>query len=291
MANLKEIKRRIGSVKNNQKTTRAMKMVSAAKLRRAQEAILNARPYAQKIRSLVQRIAGTHRVDSALFGHGENVEKVLVVVLTSDKGLCGSFNASVGKEVVNYYTENKDKQEMDFVFIGRRGADYCKMRGVPVKETILNLAKEASYAYASTLSAKLLNSYLHEGYDQVRFVYNEFKSAISTILKNETVIPVEVSENAWEETEKDYAKDFIFEPGLEDILEELLQRNINVQIYRCLLDSLASEHGSRMNAMENATKNAGDMIRSLTLHYNNARQAAITTELTEITSGAEALNA
>ena len=290
MPSLKDIRRRIGSVKNTRQTTRAMKMVSAAKLRRAQDGIINARPYSRKIAMVVKRIAGTQRVESPLFGLDYENKKELLVIVTSDKGLCGGFNANVSKLALQYYNENKNKHQIDVIYVGRKGGEFLRRRGLPKEgEVVLNLAKEANYNYAAKFSQKLLNAYLNEGYSTVTMVYNEFKSAIAQKPTVEQILPIDMNNDAWSATENDFAKDFIFEPNLEVILEQLLERHINVQVYRCFLESLASEHGARMNSMENATKNAGDIIKRLTLTYNNARQAAITKELIEIVSGAQAL--
>ncbi len=289
MPSLKDIRRRIGSVKNTRQTTRAMKMVSAAKLRRAQDDIINARPYARKIAMVAKRIASTANVENVLFGVEHESFKELVVVLTSDKGLCGGFNSSVSKLALQYYNQNKDKHQMDVIYIGRKGAEYLRRRGLPTGEVVLNLAKEASYDYSAKFAERLLNSYLNESYSKVTIIYNEFKSAIAQKPTVEQLLPIDMNEDAWSATENLFSKDFIFEPSLEVILDQLLKRHINVQVYRCMLESLASEHGARMNSMENATKNAGDIIKRLTLTYNNARQAAITKELIEIVSGAQAL--
>ena len=295
MANLKEIRSRIQSTKNTQQITRAMKMVSAAKLKKAQDNIQNSRPYAKKVLSVISDIATTQRVEHPLLQPRDDAKSVLVVVITSDRGLCGAFNAGVSKFTHQYYMDNKEKYEkMDFLFVGTKGQDFMKRRheDLSVVDTVLNLAKEISYDMAASLAKRLIAQFEEGEYDEIRLVYNEFKSAISQIVVSERLFPVDLSENSFDsqEGEQEYAKDFIFEPAPEEMIEDLLKKHFTIQVYRCLSESVASEHGARMSAMENATNNAGDRIRSLTLTYNNLRQASITTELIEITSGAEALN-
>ncbi len=289
---LKDIRARIGSVKNTQQITKAMKMVAAAKLRRAQDSIINLRPYAQGIHGMIANIAVTHRVSHFLLQQIDQPKKVLLVVLTSDRGLCGSFNSSVTRYAENYYKTNLEKYEkLDLLFVGRKAADYFRLRGhAAPKEVIINLAKDISYKMAANLAEKLMKSYIDGGYDEIRLIYNEFKSAITQDLVSEKLLPVDLSSAALNATKDNrFSKDLIFEPSPEAIVEELLHKHFAVQIYRAMSESIASEHAARMTAMENATNNAREMIRSLTLTYNKLRQAAITTELTEICSGAEAL--
>ena len=292
MANTKDLRIKIDSTRKTQQTTRAMKMVSAAKLRRAQHAIVNSRPYARKMDAVISHISKTQNVTHPLLLVPETTKRLLLVVLTSDRGLCGAFNSNVIRFSDRYYSEMKSKYEkIDIFCFGRRGGDHFRRRGVEPIETVVNLAKDIDYGLAADVADRLLNWYLTGEYDEVRFVFNEFKSALSQRVVAETLIPIRPEERQAEETEMPVSPDIIFEPGPEAILEQLLKRNFAIQVYRCLQESIASEHGARMNAMENATKNAGEMIRNLTLKMNKIRQAAITTELIEITSGAEALNA
>ncbi|MCB0392374.1 MAG: ATP synthase F1 subunit gamma [Bdellovibrionales bacterium] len=289
---LKEIRARISSVKNTQQITKAMKMVSAAKLRRAQDNIINLRPYAKGVLGLIADIAVTHRVNHPLLQPKSHPQKVLAVVITSDRGLCGSFNSSVSKFVEAYYKENKDKYEqLDFLYVGRKGAEYLKNRGLPKPiDVILNLAREISYTMAANVAERLMTAFTSGGYDEIQFVYNEFKSAISQDRVTETLLPIDLSHSSLlNENDQKFSKDLIFEPSPEEIVEELLHKHFAVQVYRIMCESVAGEHAARMTAMENATNNANDMVRNLTLTYNKLRQAAITTELMEITSGAEAL--
>jgi len=292
MANLKDIRLRIDSVKNTQQITRAMKMVSAAKLRRAQNSIVNLRPYAKKLLSVIADIALTRRVHHPLLSSSSNPKKILLVVLTSDRGLCAGFNANINKFALRFFNENKNKYEkMDFLFIGRKAVDFFRARKIEGKDSIYNLAREVSYTLASKVADRLMDAYSDGGYDAVFLIYNEFKSAISQEVVCETLLPVDLSKTSFvgEGAKARFSQDLIFEPAPERMLEDLLRRHFAVQVYRCMSESVAAEHGARMTSMENATKNAGEMISNLTLTYNKLRQASITTELIEITSGAEAL--
>lgn len=292
MANLKDIRTRIGSVKNTQQITRAMKMVSAAKLRRAQQNIVNLRPYAHKLLQVISDITVTHRVQHPLLSASSTPKKVLMVVLTSDRGLCGGFNSNIGKFALNFYNQNKAKYEkLDLFFIGTKGRDYFRFRGVTSTEVMANLSKEVSFTLAAKVSDRLMEDFAEGGYDAVYIIYNEFKSAISQQVVCETLLPVDLSKGTLDKgvDGSKFSVDMIFEPKPEDMIDELLKRHFATQVYRCMCESVAAEHGARMTSMENATKNAGEMISKLTLSYNKMRQASITTELTEITSGAEAL--
>jgi F-type H+-transporting ATPase subunit gamma len=294
MPSLKDIRTRIESTKNTQQITRAMKMVSAAKLRRAQHNIINLRPYARTILSVIADIAATHRVEHPLLTVTVDPKKILLVVVTSDRGLCGAFNTNVNRFAEDFYKQNKEKYEtIDFLFVGRKAVDYFRKRHIKPTDTLLNLAKDVSYHLAAGVADKLMNAYRQGDYDEVRLVYNEFKSAIQQNVVSEALLPVDIkgassfggSENIA------FPKDMIFEPAPSEIIDELLRKHFAVQVYRCMSESVAAEHAARMTSMENATKNAADMIRNLTLTYNKVRQASITTELIEITSGAEALKA
>lgn len=290
MANLQDIRRKINSTKKTQQTTRAMKVVSAAKLKRAQERITQARPYAYRISEVIHKLAKSKTLEHPLLGHSEEKAlepgKMLMVVLTSDRGLCGGFNNSVIRHASQVFDANKSKYEkIDFLFIGRKGADFFKkQKNVEPVEVILNLVNDIGYKMAAEISENLMQYFLKGQYSEVRLVYNEFKSAISQEVRDEVLLPLRSADD-----ESDENIDFIFEPNAYEILDQLLTKHFAVQVYRCLQESIASEHGSRMSAMENATRNAGEIINQMTLTYNKIRQAAITTELIEITSGAEAL--
>ena len=297
MPSLKDIRLRIDSTKNTQQITKAMKMVSAAKLRRAQQNVVNMRPYAQGLMTVIADVATTQAVDHPLLARGSEIDerqkKVLLVVVTSDRGLCGAFNTNVSKFAERYLRENESKSaKIDMIMIGRRGADYFRRRGKTSVETILNLAKDISHTLASKISKRIVEMYQAGDYDEVRFIYNEFVSAIQQTVICETILPIDVEKAATlNKGSGGFPAELIYEPEPAKIVEQLIWKHFDIQVYRCLSESIAAEHGARMTSMENATKNAGEMIRNLTLTYNKARQAAITTELIEITSGAEALKA
>jgi F-type H+-transporting ATPase subunit gamma len=292
MANTKDIRQRIASVKNTQQITRAMKMVSAAKLRRAQQNIVNLRPYARKLLEVIADIALSRQVSHPLLSTNTQVKKVLLVVLTSDRGLCGGFNANINRFAYRFYLDNRSKYEqMDFLFIGRKAVDFFKARKIEGKDAIFNLAREVSFRLAAKVADQLVEDYSDGGYDAVFMVYNEFKSAIAQNVVCEQLLPVDTAKTSFvkDSVKSKFSQDMLFEPAPEVMLDELLNHHFALQVYRCMSESVAAEHGARMTAMENATKNAGEMISKLTLTYNKVRQASITTELIEITSGAEAL--
>lgn len=292
MASLKDIRIRIESTKNTQQITKAMKLVSAAKLRKAQHQIQNMRPYAQTLLRVISDIAMTERVTHPLMAPRVEVKKVLLVVVSSDRGLCGGFNANIIKFTDQFIKNNKDKYEaMDLIFVGRRAADFFLRRKFVAKETIQKLDKDISYSLASHTAEKLMKAYLDGEYDEIKIVYNEFKSAISQKVVCETLLPVDMSQQTFAQqgAAAPFAMDMIYEPAPTEIIDQLLVKHFSVQVYRCMAESVASEHGARMTAMENATNNAKEVLNKLTLTYNKARQEKITTELIEIVSGAEAL--
>jgi F-type H+-transporting ATPase subunit gamma len=294
MASLKDIRAQIGSTKNTQQITKAMKLVSAAKLRRAQNNIVNMRPYALTLRKVIADIAVTNKVSHPLMEAKEQVKSVLLVVISSDRGLCGAFNSNINKFAENYYNENKTKLEkIDFLFVGRKAHDYFARRGIKPVDYITKLDKDISYELAAKVAGRVMTDYLEGHYDEVRIVYNEFKSAISQQVVCETILPIDMGLSAFnkEQTNQagNFSVDMIFEPAPEQIIKELLEKHFDLQVYRTMSESVAGEHGARMSAMENATNNARDMINKLTLTYNKLRQEKITTELIEIVSGAEAL--
>lgn len=293
MPSLKDIRVRIESTKNTQQITRAMKLVSAAKLRKAQQQIVNMRPYAKSLLNVISNIASTGRVGHELITPKEEVTKILVFVVSSDRGLCGGFNAQVSKFTETFLAESKAKYEkVDVIFIGKRAADYFGRRQFKGLETITRLDKDISYDFSAKMADRVMNYFLTGEYDEVRVIYNEFKSAISQKVVCETLIPVDVSKETLSsstEGPSGFSMDLIFEPEPEKIMDALLVKHFSVQVYRCLAESVAAEHGARMTAMENATNNAKEVLNKLTLTYNKARQEKITTELIEIVSGAEAL--
>lgn len=293
MASLKDIRARIESTKNTQQITKAMKLVSAAKLRKAQNNIVNLRPYALTLRKVIADIAVTNKVSHPLMEKKEQVKNVLLVVITSDRGLCGAFNSNINKFTENYIAENKSKLEkIDFIFVGRKGHDYFAKRDIKAVDYITKLDKDISYELAAKIASRVMEDYLQGNYDEVRIVHNQFNSAISQSVVCETILPIDMglsTFNAESEKATGFSVDMIFEPAPEKIIKELLEKHFDLQVYRCMSESVAGEHGARMSAMENATNNARDMINKLTLTYNKLRQEKITTELTEIVSGAEAL--
>ncbi|MBN8535616.1 MAG: ATP synthase F1 subunit gamma [Deltaproteobacteria bacterium] len=292
MGSLKDIRAQIESTKNTQQITKAMKLVSASKLRKAQHNIVNMRPYALSLRRVISDISVTQKISHPLMQKKENPKKILLVVLTSDRGLCGAFNTNINKYAEKYFKENNSQLEkIDFFFIGKRGVDHFNKRSIKPIDFIVKLDKDISYDLAAHVADKLLKQYLSGEYHEIRLVYNEFKSAISQNVVCETLIPIDVSLSSFndEKNIQKFSKDLIFEPSAKEIIEELLVKHFDLQIYRCMSESVAAEHGARMTAMENASNNAKEMIAKLSLTYNKLRQEKITTELIEIVSGAEAL--
>jgi F-type H+-transporting ATPase subunit gamma len=286
MANLKAIKKRIVSVKNTSKITKAMKMVSAAKLRRAQENVVAARPYAKKLGEVLGRLTAILDADSSPLQQKREVKNALLVVVTSDRGLCGGFNTNLCKAAERFAREHKDEYpSLSVMTIGRKGYEYLKNRQKIYKNQPGVFAK-LSYQTAAFLAGEVIDGFLAEEYDEVFLIYNAFRSVMAQDITLERLLPV--APPAAEPTEE-LPPVYIYEPDKEALLKELLPKNVEVQIFRALLESNASEHGARMTAMDSATKNANEMIGKLTLQYNRARQAAITTELIEIISGAESL--
>jgi F-type H+-transporting ATPase subunit gamma len=290
---LKDIRIRIESTKNTQQITKAMKLVSAAKLRKAQHQIVNMRPYAHSLLKIIANTAVTSRVDHPLMSPKPEVKKLLLMVISSDRGLCGGFNAQINKFTDNFLKTNKGKYEtVDILFIGRRASDFFARKKIAALETITRLDKDISYSLASKMAEQAMRYYLDGHYDEIGLIYNEFKSAISQKVVFETLLPVDLQKQTLSATEghtAGFALDMIFEPRLEKIIDQLLVKHFSVQVYRCMAESIAAEHGARMTAMENATNNAREVLNKLTLTYNKLRQEKITTELIEIVSGAEAL--
>lgn len=293
MPSLKDIRSRIDSTKNTQKITSALKLVSAAKLRRAQTNIVNLRPYAKSLLTLISDISETQKVEHPLLKQKPNPKSILLLVIASDRGLCGAFNSSIAKFTEKVIAEKKDQYEkMDFIFVGRRVKDYFARRNVEPVDYITGLDKDISYTLAARIAKRTMMDFREGNYDEIQVVYNEFKSAISQQVVCERLLPIDTNlVNSFDSQKNHYfAKDLIFEPKPELIIDQLLEKHFAVQIYRCMSESVASEHGARMTSMENSTKNAGELIRNLTTNYNKLRQASITKELIEITTGAEALN-
>ncbi len=296
MSGLKAIKKRIGSVKNTQKITRAMKMVAAARLRKAQQRITELRPYAIKTAEMLGSVAS--RVDDSEEVHPlltkREEKKVILVVITSDRGLAGAFNASICKQALTMWQQMEaDGKEVSFVTAGRKGGDFLKRRGATIIKDFEGIFDGLDSVKAGELGRYLVDLYTGNECDSAYLLYNEFRSAINQIVRSEAMLPVSTQGHDGAESSEaegtEGASDFIYEPDRDGLLERLLPMYVETQCFRALLESVASEHGARMTAMDNATRNASDMIDKLTLQYNRARQAAITTELMEIIGGAEAL--
>ncbi len=288
MASGKDLKRRITSVKSTQQITKAMKMVAAARLRRAQEAIVRARPFALAIRNVVENLVANEEVrEHHPLLTKRDVKKVNVILITSDRGLTGGFNTNLVKKAEQMYRAEASKYEVfTFTCIGKKGYEYLKLRKIPVHEYLVDFQKGMNFARVQLQADKMIESYKDGEFDEIRVIFSEFKSAISQVPLAETLLPIVLTEG---EKAPVGQSDFLFEPARGEILSELLPRYFKTKLYRALLESTASNYGAQMGAMENATKNAGEMIRKLTQEFNRVRQAGITKELLEIVSGAEAL--
>lgn len=294
MANLKEVRTRISSVKSTRQITSAMKMVSAAKLRRAQDKIVKLRPYAGKLHELIAGISSGVGEEGNRSPYAVEREpgKVLIVVITSNRGLCGAFNSNVIKETVRVINENYPEQKKSgnlwLMTVGKKGNDYFKKRDYRIYEDHGYIFDDLTFDTASRLSESLMEMFIDSEFDRIDLVYNQFRNAAVQDLRHKRFLPVEkldVETTGMENTNFDY----IFEPSQDEILLELIPKSLKVQFYSALLDSYVAEHGARMTAMHMATDNATEMINTLTLDYNKARQAAITSQILEVVSGAEAL--
>jgi len=286
MANLKVIKRRIQSVKNTQQITKAMKLVAASKLRRAQLAILEARPYAIKMMDVLHHLAARCNSDMHPLLEVREENRTLYLIITSDKGLCGGFNGSIIRKTAQYLKDNA-QNENSLIVAGKKGNDIFQNRPVKILQDIVGWTKDFDYMKAQEIGETLTELFIKKEVDRVFMVYNEFKSVMQQEVVVEQLLPV-VPETL-EKKDGSFVVDYIYEPSEEAILDTLLKRYMTVEVYRAFLESSASEHGARMTAMDSASRNAGEMIDGLTLTYNKARQAYITKELIEIVNGAEAL--
>ncbi|ABG57476.1 ATP synthase F1 subunit gamma [Cytophaga hutchinsonii] len=294
MPSLKEVRNRIASVNSTQQITKAMKMVSAAKLRRAQDRAMKIRPYAEKLNGILQNIAASLE-DGAdnVYAEERELKRLLIVVVTSDRGLAGAFNANIVKAanalIEEKYSNLYQANKVDFICIGKKGAEAITKRGESANLEYQGLFQNLSFDTARGASEYVMNAYLTGKYDRVEVIYNEFKNVATQIIRTEQFLPIKgqaLSAVKHSATEVDY----IFEPSKEEIVKELIPKSLKVQFYKYLLESNASEHGARMTAMDKATENAKEMLKALKLTYNRSRQAAITKEILEIVGGAEALN-
>jgi F-type H+-transporting ATPase subunit gamma len=291
MANLKEVRNRIASVSSTQQITKAMKMVSAAKLKRATNAIVQLRPYANKLKDLLANLSASLEDGASPYLQQREPVRVLVVVVSSNRGLAGAFNANVIKTANNLIAEKYSEQlragNVSIVAIGKKSQEFFERRKYNVIGNNNDLYHDLNFVNASKITESIMKGFIDGNYDRVELVYNHFRNAAVQYLVVEQLLPVPKPDK--KDAVKTANVDYILEPSQEEIVEQLIPKNIKIQLYRAVLDSNASEHGARMTAMDKATENAGDLLKALKLSYNQARQAAITTELTEIVSGAAAL--
>ncbi len=286
MANLKEIRSRITSVGSTMQITSAMKMVSAAKLKRAQDAVTQMRPYANKLSELLVNLNSTlDSSDGGIYSENRDLKKVLLVTITSNRGLCGGFNANIIKKAKSLIDGEYKGVETDIISIGKKSSENFDKNGYNVISSHDDLYSDLKFDNTSEIAQKIMDAFTSTEYDKVVLLYNQFKNAATQIVMNEQFLPVDTLEDT-EATVGDY----IFEPNQKDIVESLIPKSLKTQLFKAVLDSYASEHGARMTAMHKATDNAGELKKELTLSYNKARQAAITGEILEIVGGAEALN-
>ena len=291
MANLKEVKSRISSVTSTQQITSAMKMVAAAKLRRAQDRITQMRPYSQKLTSILQNVsANLGDASDNPFGEDREGSNVLLVVISSDRGLCGAFNSNVFKETIRLiekkYSYEKKSGGLSILPIGKKSYEYFKKRGFQVIDDHYGMFHDLSFDTAKAAAEEVMEGFADGQFDKVELIYNEFKNVATQILRTEQFLPIEPSDS--DDVED---VDYIYEPSMEYVVKELIPKSLKIQFYKAVLESNASEHGARMTAMDQATDNAGELLKELKLTYNRTRQAAITKEILEIVGGAEALAA
>lgn len=291
MANLKEVRNRIVSVSSTQQITSAMKMVSAAKLRRAQDAVTQMRPYANKLKEILENLSASLDSSEGVYSKQREVKNVLLIVITSNRGLCGGFNANVIKAAMRLSKEEYKGCKVSVLNIGKKGADYFRKTdygivGSDMPRGLNELFDKLTFSNVAPVAEKIMKAFADGQFDKIELVYNQFKNAAVQITTVEQFLPVLPPQNK----DNKKAVDYIFEPSKEFIVDDLIPRSLKTQLFKSLLDSLASEHGARMTAMHKATDNAGALIKELKLTYNKARQAAITNEILEIVGGAEALN-
>ncbi|MFZ5938967.1 MAG: ATP synthase F1 subunit gamma [Bacteroidota bacterium] len=292
MASLKEIRTRRASIASTRQITSAMKMVSAAKLRKAQDAILQLRPYAEKLQEILGSISDSLKDDEDnIYSSGREKERILIVLITSNRGLCGAFNANVIKAAIQrgltVWSNQMMARQVDFITLGKRGNDFLKKKGYNILYHSTDIFDNLQFEKVSQIAEMIMKLYVEKEYDHVDLIYNQFRNAGTQILTEEQFLPIKVSEIA--AGAHKIETDYIFEPSKEYIVKELVPRSLKLQFYKAMLDSFASEHGARMTSMHKATDNATELLKELNLQYNKARQASITNEILEIVSGAEAL--
>ncbi len=283
MPSPKEIKERIQSITSTIQITSAMKLVAAAKLRRAQDAIIKIRPYIGKLQELLQNVAsGGETIDENPYAIQRTVEKVLIIGIASNKGLCGGFNMNVVKKILDLKETKYKSKQIEIIILGKKAQELFHFRKIEVKASYNEIFDDLTYNNVAQFAKIFMDDFAAQKYDVIEVVYNQFKNAATQILAAEQFLPIKVEENAKQ-------KDYIFEPSPETILNDLIPRALKIQFHKFLLDSNAAEHGARMTAMHKATDNAEELKKDLNLEYNKARQTAITNQILEISSGAEAL--
>ena len=286
MPNLKEIRSRITSVGSTMQITSAMKMVSAAKLKRAQDAITQMRPYSNKLTDLLQSLSSSlDGSENNQYSDSRVVKKLLIVAITSNRGLCGGFNSYIIKSVKNIIEKQNNNTDVQILSIGKKSSEHFTKNGYKMFSVHDEVYNELTFENISIIAETIINKFLSKEFDRVVLVYNQFKNAATQIIMNENYLPID--NTAKESTQ---TTDYIFEPNQTEIVKELIPKSLKTQLFKAVLDSHAAEHGARMTAMHKATDNAAELKKELTLTYNKARQAAITGEILEIVGGAEALN-
>lgn len=293
MANLRDIRNRIESVKNTRQITKAMKMVAAAKLRKAQNRIIETRPYASKMKEIVGRLVQNASDEHELLREPEKRDEVLFIIIGSDRGLCGAFNNNLFKDIEQKieekYSEQRSDDSLSLVCIGRKAIKYFGKRKYNIVEEYPNFFEDVQFAQASEIMKWVIKDYTSGQYDEVKLAYNEFKSVIAQERIVESVLPIDPESLIDDEISDQPEREYIYEPDVDSILKKLLPSHLNLQLWKAILESNAAEQGARMTAMDNATENANELQEDLELEYNRARQSAITTEISEIISGAQAL--
>jgi F-type H+-transporting ATPase subunit gamma len=293
MASLKEVRNRITSVNSTQQITKAMKMVSAAKLRRAQENIIQMRPYAKKLGEMLSTVSGNSDSGaSSVFKQKRPIERVLVIVVTSDRGLCGAFNTNIVKAAINViqekYPSQAAKKNVEIMALGKKGGEALQRRGFKVNTSYMDVFSRLKFTVVKEAAEMVMADFEAGKYDAVELIFNEFKNVATQIIQTEQLLPI--PDNANNQKVSKSAVNYSFEPSEETIVNELIPKTLKIQMYRSVLESNASEHGARMTAMDKATDNAQELLKALRLEYNRSRQAAITKEILEIVGGAEALS-
>jgi len=289
MASLKEVKSRISSVISTQQITKAMKMVAAAKLRKSQDRIMQMRPYAQKLSHLFQNLSAAEQDAQAWYNQQREENKILVVVVSSDRGLCGAFNSTIIKAAIRMASEKYPAQyakgNVTFLPLGKKAFEFFSKRNQPIVAEYWNVFHGLSYDKVAEVGEFMMNSFKNGNYDKIEIIYNEFKNVATQILRTEQFLPVAPVKKSSTTPDTDY----IYQPNQSEIIIGLVPKSLKIQLYKAVLDSNAAENGARMTAMDKATENAGDLLKDLKLTYNRTRQAAITKEILEIVAGAEAL--